>query len=239
MQIRESVAVVTGANRGIGAEFVRQLLERGATTVYAGARDASAIAVDDPRVVPVTLDVTDPDQVAAVAALATDATLVVNNAGIAAPVPLVTGDLADIRSQLETNAFGPLHMARAFAPTLAAAGGGAILNVLSASSWVAFPGGTTYGVSKAAAWSLTDGLRNELAEQGTQVVALHMGLVDTDMSRSLPGDRIPVSQVVTAALDGLERGDAEVLADEPAKVAKASLALEPTARYAQLLAAFA
>lgn len=239
MQIRESVTVVTGANRGIGAEFVRQLLARGATTVYAGARDAASIAIDDPRVVPVALDVTDAEQVAALAALATDATLVVNNAGIAAHVPLVTGDLEDIRSQLETNAFGPLRMARAFAPTLATNGGGAILNVLSASSWVAFPGGTTYGVSKAAAWSLTDGLRNELADQGTQVVGLHMGLVDTDMSKDLPGDRIPVSQLVDAALDGLERGDVEVLADEPARIAKASLALEPATRYAQLLGAFA
>ncbi|WP_144720399.1 SDR family oxidoreductase [Agrococcus jejuensis] len=237
MQIRESVAVVTGANRGIGAEFVRQLLERGATKVYAGARDASTIAIDDPRVVPVTLDVTSAADVEAVAALATDATIVVSNAGISSAIPLVTGDLDGIRREFETNAFGPLRMARAFAPTLAAAGGGAVLNVLSASSWASFPGATTYGASKAAAWSITDGLRLELAEQGTLVTGLHMGLVDTDMTAAYDAPKITVAQVVTAALDGLEHGDVEVLADEPAKAAKASLALEPTARYAQLLGA--
>lgn len=239
MQIDQSIAVVTGANRGIGAELVRQLLQRGATKVYAGARDVSTIALDDPRVVPVALDVTNPEQIAAVAALATDATLVVSNAGISSGIPLVTGDLDDVRRELETNAYGPLRMARAFAPTLAAAGGGAVLNVLSASSWVAFPGATTYGVSKAAAWAITDGLRVELAAQGTQVVGLHMGLVDTDMARDIPGDRIPVAQLVAGALDGLERGDVEVLADEPARIAKASLALDPAERYAQLLAAYA
>lgn len=237
MEIRHSVVVVTGANRGIGAEFVRQLLERGATKVYAGARDTSTIAVDDPRVVPIALDVTDPEQIAQAAETAADATIVVSNAGISSAVPLVTGDLDDVRREFETNAFGPLRMARAFAPSLAAAGGGALLTVLSASSWMSFPGATTYGATKAAAWSIVDGLRLELAGQGTLVTGLHMGLVDTDMTASLQGEKITVEQVVTAALDGLEAGAVEVLADEPARQAKASLALDPADRYAQLLAA--
>jgi len=243
MQIRESVVVVTGANRGIGAEFVRQLRERGAARVVAGARDASTVAgvgtdpVTGTVVEAVSLDVTDHEAVQRVADAAGDVTIVVNNAGISSAIPLVTGDLAAIRREFETNVFGPLAVTRAFADTLARNGGGAVLNVLSASSWSSFPGATTYGATKAGAWGLTDGLRLELAAQGTQVTGLHMGLVDTDMTAGFDGEKITVSDVVTAALDGLERGDLEVLADEPARQVKASLALDPADRYAGMLPA--
>jgi len=243
MQIRESVVVVTGANRGIGAEFVRQLRERGAARVVAGARDASTVAgvgtdpVTGTVVEAVSLDVTDHEAVQRVADAAGDVTIVVNNAGISSAIPLVTGDLAAIRREFETNVFGPLAVTRAFADTLARNGGGAVLNVLSASSWSSFPGATTYGATKAGAWGLTDGLRLELAAQGTQVTGLHMGLVDTDMTAGFDGEKITVSDVVTAALDGFERGDLEVLADEPARQVKASLALDPADRYAGMLPA--
>jgi len=243
MQIRESVVVVTGANRGIGAEFVRQLRERGAARVVAGARDASTVAgvgtdpVTGTVVEAVSLDVTDHEAVQRVADAAGDVTIVVNNAGISSAIPLVTGDLAAIRREFETNVFGPLAVTRAFADTLARNGGGAVLNVLSASSWSSFPGATTYGATKAGAWGLTDGLRLELAAQGTQVTGLHMGLVDTDMTAGFDGEKITVADVVTAALDGLERGDLEVLADEPARQVKASLALDPADRYAGMLPA--
>jgi short-subunit dehydrogenase len=243
MQIRESVVVVTGANRGIGAEFVRQLRERGAARVVAGARDASTVAgvgtdpVTGTVVEAVSLDVTDHEAVQRVADAAGDVTIVVNNAGISSAIPLVTGDLAAIRREFETNVFGPLAVTRAFADTLARNGGGAVLNVLSASSWSSFPGATTYGATKAGAWGLTDGLRLELATQGTQVTGLHMGLVDTDMTAGFDGEKITVGDVVTAALDGLERGDLEVLADEPARQVKASLALDPADRYAGMLPA--
>jgi len=243
MQIRESVVVVTGASRGIGAEFVRQLRERGAARVVAGARDASTVAgvgtdpVTGTVVEAVSLDVTDHEAVQRVADAAGDVTIVVNNAGISSAIPLVTGDLAAIRREFETNVFGPLAVTRAFADTLARNGGGAVLNVLSASSWSSFPGATTYGATKAAAWGLTDGLRLELGAQGTQVTGLHMGLVDTDMTAGFDGEKITVADVVTAALDGLERGDLEVLADEPARQVKASLALDPADRYAGMLPA--
>lgn len=240
MRIQDSVVLVTGANRGIGAEFVRQLRQRGATRVYAAARDAAsvaAVAASDAGVVPIALDVTDPVQIERAAAEASDVTIVVNNAGISSSIPLVTGDIDGIRRELETNVFGPLQVTRAFSDLLGAHDASAVLNVLSASSWSSFPGATTYGVSKAAAWSLTDGLRLELAAQGTQVLGLHMGLVDTDMTAGIEGAKITVEAVVAAALDGLEGGALEVLADESARQVKASLALDPSDRYGAMLPA--
>lgn len=232
MQIQNSTVIVTRANRGIGAEFVRQFLARGAATVYAAARNASSITSDDPRIHALALDVTDAAQVARAAEQAPDATIVVNNAGISSMIPLVDGDLDAIRREFETNVFGPLQVTRAFADSLRTNGGGAVLNVLSASSWSAFPGATTYGATKAAAWGLTDGLRLELADQGTQVLGLHMGMVDTNMTAGWDGAKVSVESVVTAALDGLEQGALEVLADDVARQVKASLTLDPSDRYA-------
>ncbi len=187
MQITGSTALVTGANRGLGAQFARQLLERGARRVYATARRPESVTL--PGVEVLGLDVTDAEQVAAAARAADDVDLVVNNAGVNSGATLVTGDLADIRNDMAVNLFGPLLMARAFAPVLAANGGGAILNVLSGASWFVAPGATSYGVSKAAAWGLNDGLRVELAGQGTQVTSVLMGVVDTDMAAGHPGRR--------------------------------------------------
>src|SRR4051794_19844080 len=233
MRIAGSVALVTGAGRGIGAEFVRQLSERGAARIYAGVRDVRSV---EPRegVEALPLDVTGQAMVAAAVTRARDVQILVNNAGVVAVQPLVGGEEAIIRSEFETNVFGLLRVSCGFAPVLAANGGGAMLNVLSAASWFSAPGTPSYSASKAAAWSLTDGLRLELAGQGTQVLAVHMGPVDTDMGAQVGSslDMISPAQVVAAALDGLEAGAAEVLTDDLPRELKAGLTADPAERYA-------
>jgi short-subunit dehydrogenase len=233
MRIAGSVALVTGASRGIGAEFVCQLRERGAARVYAGVRDLGSVEPRD-GVEALPLDVTDQAQIAAAVARATDVQILVNNAGVVAVQPLVGGDLAIMRREFETNVFGLLRVSSAFAPVLAANGGGAMLNVLSAASWFSVPGTASYSASKAAAWSLTDGLRVELADQGTQVMALHMGPVDTDMGAQVGSglDMVSPAEVVTAALAGLEARAAEVLTDDLTREFKAGLTANPAERYA-------
>lgn len=222
MNLEESIALVTGANRGLGRRFAQELLERGATKVYATARDPRSI--DLPGVTPLALDVTDPDAVAAVAQVAPDVTLLINNAGVSTGADLVSGDLAAIRREIDTNFYGPLAMVRAFAPVLAANGGGAILNVLSRMSWISYPGANAYGASKAAAWSLTNGIRLELAEQGTQVTGLYMSATDTDMMAGWDIPKNDPADVVRQALDGVAAGATEVLADRDTIEAKAALA---------------
>ncbi|MFI6262539.1 SDR family oxidoreductase [Micromonospora sp. NPDC051006] len=230
MRISGSVALVTGANRGLGRHFTRELLERGAAKVYATARDPERI--DLPGVERLRLDVTDPRSVEAAAVAAPDVNLLINNAGINTWTNLIDGDLNRIRLELETHLYGPLGMARAFAPVLAGNGGGAILNVLSAMSWFSYDGANAYGVGKAAGWSLTNGIRLELAAQGTLVTGLHLGLADTDMSADFEGDKIDPAVVARLALDGVEAGKLEVVADEWSAQVKASLAADPSAFYA-------
>lgn len=235
LQIAGSVVLVTGASRGIGAEFVRQARERGAAKVYAGVRDVASVARAD-GVEPLALDVTDEAQIAAAAARAGDAQILINNAGIVGVQPLLGGDLAVVRAEFETNVFGILRVSSAFAPLLAANGGGAIVNVLSAVSWLSAPGTASYSATKAAAWSLTDGMRTELAGQGTQVLALHMGPVDTDMGAQVPSglEKADPADVVDAALDGLEAGAVEVLADELTRAIKSTVTADPADRYVAL-----
>ena len=235
MQIAGSVALVTGASRGIGAEFVRQLRERGAARVYAGVRDLGSVTLQD-GVEALSLDVTDPAQIAAAAARATEVQILVNNAGVVAVQPLIGGEEAIVRGEFETNVFGLLRVSCAFAPVLAANGGGAMVNVLSAASWISVPGTASYSASKAAAWSLTDGLRLELAGQGTRVTAVHMGPVDTDMGAQVGSslDMLSAAEVVAAALDGLEAGLDEVLTDDLTREIKAGLAANPAERHAAL-----
>lgn len=226
MEIQNSVALVTGANRGLGLAFTQALLAGGARKVYAAARDPAT--VKQPGVQPVRLDVTDPAQVAAAAAELGDVTLVINNAGIIRG----SGFLGEkgveaVRAELETNFFGPLHVSRAFAPVLARNGGGAIVNVLSALSWVAFPSSSTYSASKAAAWSFSNGLRNELRGQGTQVLALHVGYMDTDMVREVAAPKSKPEDVARQVLEALEAGKSEILADEVSRRLKQNLSAEP------------
>ena len=213
MKIENAVVLVTGANRGIGLAFTLELLARGARKVYAGARDPAAVT--EPGVHALRLDVNKPDDVAAAAALASDVTLVINNAGIAQPGGFLADDSDDVARRIfETNFFAMLRMSKAFAPILKANGGGALLNVLSVASWVNGGQLAAYSASKSAAWSLTNALRNELASQKTQVLALHMAYVDTDLTRGLDAPKSSPAQIVQRALDGLESGLDEVLADE-------------------------
>ncbi len=226
MKLKDSVVFITGANRGIGLSFAREALARGARKVYAGARDPAHVTLDG--VVPVRLDVTDPEQVAAAARACPDVTLLVNNAGIA----LFGGFLADhavdqARRQFETNFFGPLLLTRAFAPVLARNGGGAVINVLSIASWMTRPALAVYAASKSAAWGLTNGLRNDLLPQNTQVLGLHVGFVDTDMTKDIDAPKTSPDVVVQRTYDGLEAGLSEVLADERTQMVHATLSADP------------
>lgn len=225
MDIKNSTALVTGANRGLGRAFAQQLLDRGARKVYATARNPQTI--DLAGVETLALDITDPLSVQGAADAARDASLLVNNAGIQTATDLVTGSIDTLRSELETNVLGHLQMIRAFAPTLAANGGGAIVNVLSAMSWFGVNGANAYHLTKGAAWAMTNGVRLELADQGTLVTAVHLGLADTDMSAGWDVPKLAPSDLVDAALDGVEAGSAEVLADEWSRGIKARLALAP------------
>lgn len=234
MELSGSIALVTGANRGIGRHFAQQLLERGAEKVYATARNPGQ--VDLPGVEVLRLDVTDPASVAAAAAVATDVTLLVNNAGVSKYQNLVDGDLDLIRLELDTHLWGTLATVRAFAPLLAANGGGAILNVLSRMSWLSFLGANSYAVAKAAEWSLTNGIRLELAEQGTLVTGLLLSATETDMMAGWDIPKNDPADVVRAALDGIEAGSLEVLADDDTVATKASLSADPSVVYPQLAA---
>ena len=235
MNLHGAVVLVTGANRGIGAEFVDQLKARGAAKIYAAARNANSITADG--VEPIELDVTDPGQVNAAARFGGDVQVLINNAGISTGTALVTGDEASIRREMDTNFYGPLLMTRAFAPILGANGGGAVLNVVSALSWFSVPGAGAYAASKAAAWMLTDSTRLELASQGTHVVGVHMGLVDTDMAKGVEAPKIAPVDLARAGLDAIESGAQEVLADDWAKFVKAGLPLDPKDRYEQIFGA--
>ena len=232
MDIAGSVALVTGANRGLGARFATELLERGAAKVYAAARTPAAITV--PGVEVLALDLLDQASVDAAAQVAQDVTLLINNAGVSTHQNLVRSDLAEVRREMDTNFFGTLAVTRAFADVLATNGGGGIVNVLSALSFFSFDGATSYSASKAAEWSLTAGTRVELAAQGTQVLGLHLGGADTDMMAGYDGPLLDPADVVRAALDGLEAGQVEVVVDDWSRMAKNGVAADPAVFYAQV-----
>ena len=212
MKIENAVVLITGANRGIGRAFTRALLERGARKVYATARDPSTI--DQDGVHPLQLDVRRREDAEAAALLATDVNLVINNAGIAETGGFLSPDSEDMTRRIfETNFYGVLNVSKAFAPVLKANAGGALLNVLSIASWVSGGQLAAYSASKSAAWSLTNALRQELAAQKTQVMGLHMAYVDTDLTKGLDAPKSSAEEIVKIALDGLEDGAEEVLAD--------------------------
>jgi NAD(P)-dependent dehydrogenase (short-subunit alcohol dehydrogenase family) len=209
MNIQGKTALVTGANRGLGLAYAKALLAAGAAKVYAGARDPSTVSLPD--VVPVKLDVTSLDDVNRAATQLTDIDIVINNAGIA----LTSSDLLEdegekaLHAQLNTNVWGILNVSRAFAPILRAHGGGAIVNMLSVLSWLSLPQTATYSVSKAAAWALTNGLRNQLRDQGTLVIGVHAGLIDTDMAKHLNGPKSRAEDIAQRVIEGLQNGDEE------------------------------
>ncbi|MEU0463798.1 SDR family oxidoreductase [Amycolatopsis sp. NPDC006131] len=227
MRLRGATALVTGANRDLGRHFARELLERGAAKVYATARRPEMVDLPGVEVLP--LDVTDPASVAAAAAVAGDVTLLVNNAGVSYGVNLVDGDLNKIRATLDVHVYGTLAMIRAFAPVLGGNGGGAILNVLSNLSWLSYDGNNAYAVAKSAEWSLTNGVRLELAGQGTLVSGVVFGPTATETMRTHASDAVmndPVD-IVRTALDGIEAGTTEIIADRFGAEAKAALSGPP------------
>ncbi|MEU4353370.1 SDR family oxidoreductase [Streptomyces virginiae] len=225
MELKNAVAVVTGANRGLGRHLAAQLVEHGAK-VYAAARRPET--VDLPGVRPLRLDVTDQESIREAARIASDATLLINNAGISTGATLVGGDLDEVRREMETNFFGPLVATRAFAPVIEGNGGGAVLNVLSALSWFHPAGLGSYAASKAAAWALSDASREELAPRGITVSALHVGYMDTDMAAAVPADqKVAAADVAAQALYGIETGLPEILADETSRYVKQSLSAAP------------
>lgn len=226
MKVQNATVLITGANRGLGAEFARQALVRGARKVYAAARDPSTISL--PGLVPVRLDVTDARQAAALAAELGDVDLLINNAGVANTGSVLDAEgLDSLRWMLETNVFGLLNVSRGFAPVLARQGGGAVVNVLSVASWVSNPVLATYGVTKAAAWSATNALRDALRAQGTQVLGVHVGLIDTDLTRGFDAPKLTPQAVVERVFAALEAGDSEVLVDELTRAVKRGLSAEP------------
>jgi NAD(P)-dependent dehydrogenase (short-subunit alcohol dehydrogenase family) len=212
--------LVTGANRGMGREYIGQLLDRGVTKVYAAARDPRTIDATDPRVIPLQLDVTDAASVAAAAQVASDVSVLINNAGISRATSVLDPDTSALREELETNLFGPLAMASAFADRIAERSG-AIVNVASVLSWL--PVGASYGVSKAAMWSATESMRNELAPRGVQVMGVYVGLVDTDMASFSDLPKSEPADVIRQVLDGIEFDADEVLADEMTRSVRANL----------------
>ena len=213
MQLHDAVVLITGANRGIGLEFARAALARGARKVYATARAPESIPLEG--VIKLKLDVTCAEDVARIAQQCPDVTLLINNAGVARFGSfLANNSEASCIEHFETNFYGPLRLCKAFAPILAGHGGGAIINVLSLVSWYAPVEFSPYSASKSAAWALTNSLRLELRRQNTQVVALHMGYVDTDMTAKIDAPKTPASLIVVRTMDALEAGEEEVLADE-------------------------
>ena len=219
MNLDNHVVLVTGATGGLGQEFVKQALARGAAKVYAGARRAHDWG--DSRVVPLQLDVTDPAAIAAAVAAAPDVDVLVNNAGVRGADSLLTSPESEIRETYEANVFAPLLLVRAFAPVLARNGGGAIINVHSALSWLARPG--AYAASKTAFWGLTNALRLELAEQKTQVVGAHLGYTDTPFIAHLDVPKSDPAVIVSNIFDALEAGADEAIADDTSVQVKSIL----------------
>jgi NAD(P)-dependent dehydrogenase (short-subunit alcohol dehydrogenase family) len=219
VNVKGSTVVVTGGQRGLGKSIVEAFLERGAAKVYATAR--SPKPSDDPRVVSVELDVTKPESVAAFAITASDADIVVNNAGVLGAAKLLDSDIDEVRTVFETNYFGALRVAKAFAPILAENGGGALVNISSVLSWVGGFGG--YGDSKAAIWSMSNSLRVELEKQGTLVTSVHLGYTDTDMTTGFDVPKNDPRDVARQVVDAVANDEAEVLADDMTRHYKAAL----------------
>lgn len=232
MKIEKSVAFVTGANRGIGRAFVDDLLKRGVSKIYLASRDIASLAPllerGDNRLVPIKLDVTDETQIADAAKVASDVTLLINNAGYSGDgSAFTTLDLKAARREMDVNYFGVLSLVHAFAPALKASGGGAVVNVLSILSLVTIPAVGTYSASKSAALAATRSLRAELAAQSTTVVGVMPVQVETDMGQVMPEPRLTPQEVAAEALDGVEAGVEDVFPGQLTRIAMQSFTDDP------------
>ena len=217
-QIQSAIALVTGANRGIGRAFVEALEQAGAKKIYATARNIESlqeiVAINPNRIIPLSLDVTNKAQIEAVAKQAVDVNLLINNAGVTTYDGIFSDrSVTNAQLEMEVNYFGTLNMIRAFAPILKQNGGGAIANLCSLASYVNVPVSATYSASKAALHSLTQGTRAELAKQGTLVIGIYPGPIDTRMAAALTLDKAPVSQVAAALITGIEQGIEDIYPD--------------------------
>ncbi|MFJ4626117.1 SDR family oxidoreductase [Streptomyces sp. NPDC088847] len=230
--IEGAVVLVTGGSRGIGRALVSALYERGAKKVYATARDPKTVT--HPDAVPLALEVSDPASVAAAAEQAQDVTILINNAGGSVNANFLDSPVEDVRREFETNFYGPLLVTRAFVSIIERNGGGHLLNVHSVLSWVGLLG--SYSASKAAFWSQTNSLRLDLKPRGIDVTGLHVGYVDTDMAAHVDAPKSTPESVASQALDGIEAGAFEVLADDLTRQVKAGLSGEGAALYPQLAA---
>ncbi|MEV8212897.1 SDR family oxidoreductase [Leifsonia sp. NPDC077715] len=228
--IQGSVILVTGANGGLGAEFVRQGIALGATKIYATARTPRDW--DDPRIVPLPLDVTSQDSVEAAAQSAADTSIVINNAGVSGTNRLLDASVEEVERLFRTNVFGALRVAKAFAPTLASQGGGALVDVHSVLSWFAIAGG--YSASKAALWSITNSLRLELAPQGTLVVGAHLGYTDTPMTARLSVDKSDPADIVARIYEAVAADEYEALTDQVSRDVRSALSGPLSALYPSL-----
>ena len=232
MKINGAIALVTGANRGLGLHFVEALVEFGAAKVYATARDIDSLAPLANRYrdlfVPLSLDVTEQAQVEAAAEAASDTTLLLNNAGLLDQHGLLEApDLLGFEQEMAVNVFGLARMCRAFASIIAANGGGAITNMLSVNSLTNFPPFGTYAATKAAAMSLTECLRFEMRDKAVEVFGVYAGLIDTDMTGNIVDDKASPREVARNALFGMEAGDINIDADERAKAVRPALRNDP------------
>ena len=233
MQTEGAVALVTGANRGLGHAYARSLTERGARTVYAAARNPQEVA--DTNVTPIKLDITSLEQVADAARRCSDVTLLINNAVEARQSALIgAGSLEAARAQMETNYFGTLAMCQGFAPVLARNGGGTVVNMLSIVSFFNQPSIGSFCVTKAALWSMTNGIRIELRPQGTAVVGVHVGFIDTRQAIGFHGPKHAPADVAALVLDAVEGGREEVLVDERTRNMKAALPRDQESIYPEV-----
>lgn len=238
MKLDRSIALVTGANQGLGKCYAEDLLRRGAARVYACALDLAWLeplcAGHGDRVVPFKLDVTAPEDIAAAAAAASDVTVLVNNAGVLEHKGLVEAGTSDVlRREMAVNVFGLADMALAFAPVIAANGGGAVVNMLSAASLMNFPPFGSYCATKAAAMSITHCLRYELKGDGIEVFGVYAGLIDTDMLKAIEGEKSDPRDIAAAALDGVEASVMDIDTDARAQALRAMLREDPDALMAQ------
>jgi NAD(P)-dependent dehydrogenase (short-subunit alcohol dehydrogenase family) len=226
MDIKNATVFITGANRGLGLAFAREARRRGAAKVYAGMRKTDGF--NEAGIIPVKIDVTDPASISAAAKLAADTTVLINNAGIAALIdgPLSTDVVAQSARMFDTNYYGVVRVTQAFEPILSTKPNAAIVNVLSDIVWLPRPILTPYAASKAAAWSYTNQLRFHLRERGVQVLGLHVGFVDTDLTNGIDVPKASPEDVVRQTYDALAAGKSEVMADRGTTVLKGTLAAE-------------